>query len=171
MLLPLVFCFFKNKITLGTLIWNQIRKLILQLLDRYLFNVTGCFSQNALFHIMQNVNEADREYFLSHLFFPTYSRKVSALYLLIWRWKWTKPLGILPTPAAYSLITGCKNSFSNLQRWMFWSHNFWGSLPLGHLVFYEPYRIQLIIIPCQSALSLPVLTRTKILNHVPYHFS
>ena len=56
------------------------------------------------------------------IFAPTYSRKVSALGLLIWIWTWPKPSGILPVPAACSLITSCKNSLCNLQFCMLHLH-------------------------------------------------
>lgn len=50
-------------------------KLTLQLLERYWFIVTECFSLKALFQIMQNLSEADKEDFLSHLsLLPTQER-------------------------------------------------------------------------------------------------
>ena len=55
----------KIKTSLGTLLWNQTRRLILQLLERYWFNITECFSLKALFLKTQHLSGAHRELFLS----------------------------------------------------------------------------------------------------------
>lgn len=104
---------------------------------------------------------------------PSYLlQKVCVLYFLIWRWKWTKPSGILPAFAAYSLITGCKNGFSIISKEMdalnlalgfptTWTHKFLMN-PVGTANTYA--------IPLSISSSTPVLTRNKCLNHTPTTF-